>query len=270
MGDSATLAHLAPLGAALAVLLVAGVAAMWKLSWSVVLARDAWPIRLRQMAAQSPWTKRDLAWLLLLLVAAQALRHLWRPDVMAWHLVSFQGVLLAGILWRMSRQRAPFGVRLPWHAVVGHALLRWLAILPMLWFAGFVWQLTLRAGGYVPDIQQAIRLFIGIQSPWLRAGFLLFAVVIAPIVEEVLFRGILLPLISRRLGPWAGLVLTSLGFAALHGDPGSFVALVIFAVALALATIRTGSLWVPIAMHMIFNVVNLGLILLLTSSGVSP
>lgn len=270
MGATATLGNLAPVGAVLAVLLVAGVAAMWKLSWSVVIARDAWPIRLRRMAAQWPWTQRDLAWLLLLLAVAQALRHLWRPDALAWHLASFHGVLLAGILWRMSRQRAPFGLCLPWRAVISHALLRWLAILPILWVAGFVWQLTLRACGYVPDIQQAIRLFIGIQSPWLRAGFLLFAVVIAPIVEEVLFRGILLPLISRRLGPWAGLGLTSLGFAALHGDPGSFAALAIFAVALALATIRTGTLWVPIAMHMIFNTVNLGLILLLASCGVSP
>lgn len=270
MGGSATPANLAPVGAVLAVLLVAGVGAMWRLSWLVVPTRDAWPTRLRRMAAQSPWTHRDLAWLLLLLAAAQILRHLWRPDALAWHLASFHGVLLGGLLWRMSRQRAPLGTRLPWRAVLGHALVRWLAILPILWFAGFVWQLTLRASGYVPDIQQAIRLFIEIQSPWLRVGFLLFAVGIAPIVEEVLFRGILLPLVSRHLGPWAGLILTALGFAVLHGDPGAFIALAIFAVALTLAYIRTGSLRVPIAMHMIFNAVNLGLILLLNTCGVSP
>ena len=270
MGDSATLSNLAPLGIAFALLLVGGVAAMWRLSWSVIPTRDAWPARLRRMAGQSPWTKRDLAWLLLLLATAQLLRHLWLPDTAAWHLASFHGILLAGILWRMRCTHQTLSTRLPWRSVAAQSCLRWLAILPILWFAGFVWQLTLRACGYVPDMQQAIRLFIGIQSPWLRAGFLLFAVGIAPIVEEVLFRGILLPLISRRLGPWAGLILTALGFAALHGDPGAFVALVIFAIALALAYIRTGSLLVPIAMHMVFNAVNLGLIFLLMHAGVSP
>jgi membrane protease YdiL (CAAX protease family) len=57
------------------------------------------------------------------------------------------------------------------------------------------------------------------------------------------------------------MLLTSLAFAALHADLGTFVALFIFAVALNLAVARTGSLWVPIGMHMLFNAVNMALLL---------
>ena len=42
------------------------------------------------------------------------------------------------------------------------------------------------------------------------------------------------------------------------------------ALALGLAYVRTGSLWVPIVMHMIFNAVNLVLLLLLLRAGFAP
>ena len=82
------------------------------------------------------------------------------------------------------------------------------------------------------------------------------------------FRGILLPLLTRRTGPLAGMALTALGFAALHADLGTFVALAIFSVALSMAYIRTGTIWVPIEMHALFNAANLALLLALAHAGV--
>jgi uncharacterized protein len=49
------------------------------------------------------------------------------------------------------------------------------------------------------------------------ATLMLFGVVFAPIFEEVLFRGFLLPLLARSAGPWWGIILTTIPFAALHG-----------------------------------------------------
>ncbi len=46
---------------------------------------------------------------------------------------------------------------------------------------------------------------------------MLFGVVLAPIFEEMLFRGFLLPLLARSLGPWLGILLTAVPFALLHG-----------------------------------------------------
>jgi membrane protease YdiL (CAAX protease family) len=45
----------------------------------------------------------------------------------------------------------------------------------------------------------------------------LFAVVLGPVFEELLFRGFLLPLLQRALGAWPAIVLAACGFAALHG-----------------------------------------------------
>jgi|KBSSwiStaDraftv2_1062776.scaffolds.fasta_scaffold18334_5 membrane protease YdiL (CAAX protease family) len=45
----------------------------------------------------------------------------------------------------------------------------------------------------------------------------LFAVVLGPVFEELLFRGFLLPLLQRALGVWLAIVLAAAGFAALHG-----------------------------------------------------
>jgi membrane protease YdiL (CAAX protease family) len=42
---------------------------------------------------------------------------------------------------------------------------------------------------------------------------------LAPMCEELFFRGRLLPLLAGRLGPWAALSFTSLAFAVAHGSP---------------------------------------------------
>ncbi|NCA81907.1 MAG: CPBP family intramembrane metalloprotease [Opitutae bacterium] len=268
MPASVLLRPLLPIATAMALLLTAGVAASIHLATRPRAGSTPWKIRLAQFAAASPWRGKDVLLLVLVLSGAQAVRSFLRGGSIAWDLLAFQGVLLAGILWRARGKARPFGARAPARAIAAQAALRWLAILPVLWFSAFVWQLLLKAAGHAPDFQQAVRLFLEAGDPWTRAGFIFFAVGIAPLAEEALFRGILLPLLIRRTGAVAGLALTTLGFAALHADLGTFVPLAVFSVALSLAYARTGTLWVPIAMHALFNSVNLGLLLALDRAGV--
>ena len=54
---------------------------------------------------------------------------------------------------------------------------------------------------------------------------------------------------------------------AIHADAGSFIALALLAAALSLAFAQTRSLYVPIAMHMLFNGVNLLLLWVLMRTG---
>jgi len=51
-----------------------------------------------------------------------------------------------------------------------------------------------------------------------RVTFALFAVVLGPLFEELLFRGFLQPLLQRSLGAWPAIVLAATGFALLHGQ----------------------------------------------------
>ena len=80
------------------------------------------------------------------------------------------------------------------------------------------------------------------------------AVFLAPIAEEFLFRGFLLPRLSEQLGPAWALGLSSLAFASLHLYQGVFMIFILFmALILGWTRLRTGSLFVPIALHMLQN-----------------
>ena len=76
------------------------------------------------------------------------------------------------------------------------------------------------------------------------------AVVLAPVLEEVLFRGFLLNRWTLKLGARRALLLSSGLFAVLHNDMlGAFV----FAVLMALLYMRTRTLVAPIMVHMVNN-----------------
>jgi membrane protease YdiL (CAAX protease family) len=78
----------------------------------------------------------------------------------------------------------------------------------------------------------------------------LIIAVVAPIVEEVFFRGVLLHRWATRWDLRTGIVLSSILFALVHLDPiGKFV----FGLAMCALYLRTGSLWAPIAAHAINN-----------------
>jgi uncharacterized protein len=85
----------------------------------------------------------------------------------------------------------------------------------------------------------------------------LAAGIIAPIGEEVLFRGYIYPAMKRVLGAIPSALITSLLFAAIHNNAAGLPTLTILAVALTVAYERTGSLLVPMAMHALFNCTNL-------------
>jgi len=88
------------------------------------------------------------------------------------------------------------------------------------------------------------------------------AVVVAPVAEEVLFRGLILPRLASWMGAAAAVVATSVMFAVLHEGFGYAIgtrAAGIFIVALVLgwARLRTGNLVAATTIHVIFNAVAL-------------
>jgi len=80
---------------------------------------------------------------------------------------------------------------------------------------------------------------------------LLVGAVIAPLGEELIFRGLLLNLWSARWGSVAGIVMSSVAFGATHGERAFFATGMGFF--LAFVFLRTGSLWPGIVLHALFN-----------------
>lgn len=88
-------------------------------------------------------------------------------------------------------------------------------------------------------------------SDW--AMVVMMAVVVAPLVEEVIFRGYLYGVARRFGGRWAALGVTALLFAAIHVNALGLVPLALLGVVFALAYELTGSLWTCVLMHVFFN-----------------
>jgi membrane protease YdiL (CAAX protease family) len=83
-------------------------------------------------------------------------------------------------------------------------------------------------------------------------------VIIAPLFEEMFFRGFLFAgWIRSRLGPVGTVALTSSLFAVLHIQYGlsGIISVLVMGVALGIMRLKTGSLWSPLLMHFAWNLV---------------
>jgi len=87
--------------------------------------------------------------------------------------------------------------------------------------------------------------------------------VTAPVFEELLFRGMILPLAARSSGVFPAIIVTSAAFALIHLHAAALLPLFVLAVFLSLAYIYTRSLGAAITLHALFNLFNIALLLLL-------
>jgi len=89
-----------------------------------------------------------------------------------------------------------------------------------------------------------------------RVCFAIAAIVLAPLCEEILFRGILYDLLKQFGWPRLGLAVSSLLFGLIHANAMTLVPLSFLAVVLALLYDQTRNLMAPIVAHAVFNLVN--------------
>lgn len=179
---------------------------------------------------------------------------------MIWALVITE-VFLLGLLWlylrkadRMAAVHLDRWSKMSLVSTVGVAVLLIGAGL------GFNWAY----GEYiVPNIEvqaELRRLFAAIPDT-LPNSILLFVTiaVVAPLLEEILFRGLLQNALSKRLPVWAAIALSALVFGAMHMDFYALPPLVLMGAIFGVIYHLTGSLRVTILLHMINNAAALAL-----------
>lgn len=100
------------------------------------------------------------------------------------------------------------------------------------------------------DLQELLRSAAG-----LGPGLVLFLTVagLAPLFEEFLFRGFLLPVLARTGRTTVAIVVTSLLFGAIHLQPAGLPVLATLGLAMGLALRHTGSLRTPLLVHACWN-----------------
>jgi membrane protease YdiL (CAAX protease family) len=114
-------------------------------------------------------------------------------------------------------------------------------------------------GGELPTVQEDLR--EATRDPRIGAVVVGSAVLIAPVAEELFFRGMVFQALRTKLGAWPGIGMSGFLFGAAHlfgsqelaGALYTFVVLSAFGMFLAWALNRTGTIAVPILMHMTFN-----------------
>ncbi len=81
----------------------------------------------------------------------------------------------------------------------------------------------------------------------------LAAVVVAPAVEEVVFRSVLYLPLRRSAGPFAAALIVSLVFALLHNYAWGIPQLMVLSMIFVALFETTGTLWAAIAAHALYN-----------------
>jgi membrane protease YdiL (CAAX protease family) len=187
--------------------------------------------------------------------------------------VGFHGIALLGWpLFSLGRKllHTSYGVpppaalefrREPFGKVIVHAFSTLLIALPVIALTSALWNLALQALSLPNDPQDLLAVFDGVKSQPLLAAMLFIACVLAPLNEELLFRGAIFRFCRQRFGRSIALLISGVLFGALHGNWASFVPLAVLGAVLALAYERTGDIRVPIVAHGLFNLNTLVILL---------
>lgn len=104
-----------------------------------------------------------------------------------------------------------------------------------------------------PQPQEVVKFLLQNPTWQSRSAVIGLALFAAPLAEETIFRGYLYGILRKLGGRFAALSISSLLFAAIHLHLPSFAGLFLLGLSLALLYEKTRSLWVPFAMHALFN-----------------
>ncbi len=101
--------------------------------------------------------------------------------------------------------------------------------------------------------QNIVEFFSGSRTIQQRMMIIIFAIAIAPIVEEFLFRFFIYGVLKRYFGRLLGITFSALLFAAAHAHLPSFAPLFVLGSCFAIAYEWSGSILVAMTMHSLFN-----------------
>ncbi|MGB3560859.1 MAG: CPBP family intramembrane glutamic endopeptidase, partial [Geitlerinemataceae cyanobacterium] len=92
------------------------------------------------------------------------------------------------------------------------------------------------------------------EQDWIAiACFFLTASIAAPIFEELIFRGFLLPALTAYVPVWGAIALTSLVFAVAHLSLSEVLPLATLGMVLGVVYVRSGNLFASMLLHSVWN-----------------
>ncbi len=150
-----------------------------------------------------------------------------------------------------NRGRRPFWPLLGWSWPKSYG--PWKTIGTAVVLLALGWLITHFLGGAETQLDQIIK-----SSPQARILIALLAAVTGPLVEELVYRGVLYSAVQRALGVTRAVVIVSVLFAGVHvaqyyNNFGVIAVIAVLSVSLTLIRARTGRLLPAYVIHFVFN-----------------
>jgi uncharacterized protein len=139
---------------------------------------------------------------------------------------------------------------LPLSRSLRQALKGFLMVLPLVSLVGWLQaQLWGDPGGSNPLLE----LVLNSHNVPALTCFGITAIVLAPLFEETIFRGALLPVAARKLGATGGILLSAAVFAVAHLSLGELLPLLVLGIGLGWLRMQSGRLGSCVLMHALWN-----------------
>jgi len=111
-----------------------------------------------------------------------------------------------------------------------------------------------------PELQDFAKILLMVDTPGELLLAVIMGVVLAPLGEEIYFRGFFYPVVRQRFGAKWGIVLTALFFSALHFDLYRLLPIAAGGMGLTYLYEKTGNIWTSIIAHGVWNGIMIALI----------
>jgi membrane protease YdiL (CAAX protease family) len=220
-----------------------------------------------------PWTVRDVWWgvaflglWLVLFMAVSLLVRFSGLDVNVGVIIGLAELALLVPVWWLTVRKygvewAALGLREFKGAMLGLGCgLMILSFAFNLVYSFFLALFNLRAQ------VDLVPIFTELSSPW---WLLVAGVVVAPVVEEVFFRGFVFAGLCRRYNWQKAALISSALFAVIHLQPLSVIPIFILGYIFAYLYHRSNSIWPAILMHVSTNALGLGAAYMLANMNLS-
>ena len=178
-------------------------------------------------------------------------------------------IVFAVLAWVVGNWKLPlssFGLRwAPFANLLPVVLIYVLFIIPLA-LLGWFWTQLLKGLGQLVDIQDPVKMFMDAieRGNPLEISLLVFsAVILAPLWEELIFRGLLYGYLKSRMSVFAALLVSSLIFSAYHFNLNALMPLLIVGIATGYIYERTRSLYFAIFFHALFNALSMAVLFIL-------
>ncbi len=150
-----------------------------------------------------------------------------------------------------------------------------LMFLPVIWITSLVWTnilTALEATGAIETFapQELITLFQGGGDPIAIGLLVAMAVVLAPVVEELIFRGCVYRFLKSQTTLLPAQIISGVVFSFMHANLLSFVPLVVVGVLLARVYEKSGNIMVSMWFHAFFNAFSLLMLFITSMSDAIP